>query len=166
MENTSLGGFRYFITIVDDHSRKVFIYFLKKKSQALECFEDFKKEAENQTGRRIKAIGTDNGKEFVNREFSAFLRSCGIHHQTSIPHTPQQNGLAERTNRTIAERARCLLAESDLPTTFWAEASSTAVYLINRSPARALQYRTPEEICRETQITTSACFLRSDSAYS
>ncbi|KMQ91985.1 gag-pol polyprotein [Lasius niger] len=146
MENTSLGGSRYFMTIVDDHSRKIFIYFLEKKSQALECFEDFKKEAENQMERKIKAIRTDNGKEFVNKEFSAFLRDSGIHHQTTIPHTPQQNGLAERMNRTIVERARCLLAESELPTTFWAEASSTAVYLINRSPARAIQHRTPEEI--------------------
>lgn len=74
-----------------------------------------------------------------------FLKQVGIVHQKTNPHTPEQNGLSERFNRTVVERARCLLFEEDLDKSFWAEAVNTAVYLINRTPAASLGMMTPFE---------------------
>ncbi|KMQ87656.1 gag-pol polyprotein [Lasius niger] len=93
---------------------------------------------EKQSGRKIKAIRTDNGREYVNCEFKEFLRSEGIRHQTTVPYNPQQNGLAERANRTIVERARTMLIDAGLDKGYWAEATFTVVYLVNRSPSKPL----------------------------
>ena len=132
METTSVGGSRYFFTLIDDHSRKVFVFFLQQKSEVKSTFESFKKLIENQTDQKIKILRTDNGKEYVNHNLKSFLDLHGIRHQTTIQYTPEQNGLAERMNRTIVEKARSMLIDANLPTNFWAEAISTAVYLINR----------------------------------
>lgn len=101
---------------------------------------------ENQTGKTIKILRTDNGSEFCNKEMRKCLESKGIRHQTTTPYTPEQNGVAERMNRTIVERARCLLFDASLPKALWAEAVSTSVYLINRSPNRSLPNKTPFEL--------------------
>jgi len=146
METRSIGGSKFFMTIIDDYSRKIFIYFLKTKDQALECFKDFKASSEIETGHKVKCVRSDNGKEYINKNFSTYLRTHGIRHQTTIPYTPEQNGVAERANRTIVEKARCLLGEANLDKKFWAEASATAVYLANRSPTKSLQFKTPEEM--------------------
>lgn len=146
MENKSIGGSIYFMTFIDDFSRKVFVYFLKSKTEAFDVFRDFKKLVENQTERTIKIFRTDNGGEFCSNEFSRFLKQNGIIHQTTNPYTPEQNGLAERMNRTIVEKAKCMLFDAKLNVSFWAEAVNTAVYLINRSVASALVDKTPEEI--------------------
>src|SRR5690606_19654886 len=145
MENTSLGGARYFLTFIDDYSRKVFVYTLENKNQVKKTFESFKELVENQTGKRIKILRTDNGTEYINRDMSSFLEKSGIRHETSVEYTPEQNGLAERMNRTILERARSMLIGANLPKKYWGEAVSTGVYLINRSPASALPKITPEE---------------------
>ncbi|XP_062704663.1 uncharacterized protein LOC134286966 [Aedes albopictus] len=146
MEVSSLGGSRYYLTFTDDKSRKIWIYFLEEKSgeSVYKAFENFRSMAEKQTGKQLKTLRTDNGKEFVNKRLEDHLQRLGIRHQTSADYTPEQNGLAERCNRTIVERARCMLFEAHLPKTFWAEAAATAVYLINRSPTKGHQM-TPEE---------------------
>lgn len=146
METRSIGGSRYIFTIIDDHSRKVFVYFLEHKSQVMKTFESFKQLVENQTEAKIKILRTDNGKEYINNKLKNFLQESGIRHQTIVAYTPEQNGTAERMNRTIVEKARSMLLDAGLPTNFWAEAVSTAVYLINRSPAAALPNITPEEV--------------------
>ena len=99
---------------------------------------------ENQTGKKIKAIRTDNGKEYIGKKFKRVLQEAGIRHQTSVRYSPQQNRLAERANRSIVERARCLLLDAGLSKGYWAEAISTAVYLLNRCPAKATG-KTPQE---------------------
>ena len=144
METASIGGRRYFLTFIDDASRKTVVYFLKSKTEVLESFQDFKAFAENQTGERIKRIRTDNGREYVNREMKEFLRKSGIHHEMTAPYNPEQNGLAERRNRTYVERARSMLFDAGLDKSFWAEAVATASHVINRSPAKGLSV-TPEE---------------------
>lgn len=146
MEVSSLGGSRYYLTFMDDKSRRIFIYFLEDKSgeSVYRAFENFRSMAEKQTGKKLRILRTVNGKEFVNKQFEDYLRRLGIRHQTSADYTPEQNGLAERGNRTIVERARCMLFEADLPKTFWAEAAATAVYLMNRSPTKGHEM-TPEE---------------------
>lgn len=144
IETEGTRASRYFLTFICDKSRRIFVYVLQFKSQVLESFKDFKARVENQTGKRIKILRTDNGKEYVNNEMKKFLSKSGIEHQTTIPYTPEQNGLAERYNRTIVEKTRCLLFDAQLPKSFWAEAVQTAVYLINRSPTSGHDI-TPEE---------------------
>lgn len=146
METKSLGDARYMLVLVDDFSRMTFGYFLKSKDEAFSKFCEFKSFVEKQTGEEIKKFRSDNGTEFCNQHFEKLFKSCGIERQTSTPYTPQQNGLAERTIRTLTERARCMLQDTDLPKKFWAEAMGTATYLKNRSVSRVLDGKTPYEI--------------------
>ncbi|CAH2109147.1 unnamed protein product [Euphydryas editha] len=144
--NVSIGGSRYYILFVDDYSRMIYIYFLKNKSAALDCFKIYKTVVENQLNKKIKKLRTDNGKEYCSKEFEKYLSSSGIVHQKSNPYTPEQNGLAERCNRSVVEKARCLLFDAHLDNSFWAEAANTAVYLQNRTVASALNEKTPFEL--------------------
>lgn len=123
----SLGGSKYFLSIVDDYSRKVFIYTLiiKTKGEVFDKFIEFKNLAENQTGRKIKAIRSDNGKEFENKKFDEYAKENGVVLQRTIAYTSEQNGVAERFNRTIMEKVRAMLFDSGLGDEFWGEACNT-----------------------------------------
>lgn len=157
MENVSIGSSKYFMLFVDDYSRRLSIYFLKNKSEALETFKGYKAYVEKQAGRHLQALRSKNRREFVNEEFNQFFRREGIKHQLTVLYSPQQNGLAERCNRTVMKRARCtrMLLDANLPKRFWAEACSTAVYLINRSPAKSLQGRIPYELWTKKKLDLS-----------
>ena len=146
VDHPSLGKAKYFLTFIDDHSRKVFLYFLQQKSQTFECFKDFKALTENKIEKRIKTLRSDNGGEYLSGEFKAFLKEHGIQHQTTIADNAAQNGRAERVNRTILDRIRCMLIDSGLSKGFWAEAAATAAYLINRYPKKSLHGKTSEEV--------------------
>lgn len=146
MQVASIGGARYFTTFIDDFSRKVYVYIIKRKSEVFEKFIEFKNRVENELNKKIKIIRSDNGLEYVNQNFTNYLKKNGILHQTSNPYTPQQNGLSERMNRTLVERAKCMMLNADLPKNFWAEAVTTAAYIINRSPTHALSDITPHEV--------------------
>lgn len=146
MENLSFGGMKYFIIYIDDYTRMVHVYFLKDKLNILETFKDFKLKVENELNHKITKLRTDNGKEYCNYNFEKYLSNHGIIHQTSTPYTPQQNGMAERMNRTLVERARCMLFYANLEKNYWAEAVATAAYVINRSPTKSLQGKTPYEM--------------------
>lgn len=145
MRVSSEGGSRYFISFIDDFSRFITVYFLKRKSDALKVFKEFKHNAETQTGCVLKTLRTDNGTEYLSNEFKNFLISAGISHQTTVCYTPQQNGIAERANRTLVEMTRCMLLESGLPQSLWSEALHTATYLRNRCPTKVLDEKTPYE---------------------
>jgi len=142
----SKGGARYMLTFIDDFSRKTWVYILKQKSDVFQNFQQWKVMIENQTGKKIKILRTDNGLEFCSSEFDNFCKDAGIVRHRTVRHTPQQNGVAERLNRTLLERARCMLLNADLTKDFWAEAVCTACYLVNRSPHTVLDMRTPEEV--------------------
>lgn len=144
-EVTSIGGANYFVTFLDDCTRKVWIYMLSRKSEVFSKFKLFKAFTENQSGRKIKCLQIDNGGEFCSSEFDSFCADNGIHRIKVVPFTPQDNGAAERLNRTILERARCMLSNAGLGKEFWAEACNTAVYLINRAPSSRLNFDIPEE---------------------
>ena len=118
---------------------------MKLKSEVAEVFRKFKRLVENQSGRKIQAIRSDNGTEYTSNKFNSFCEEAGIEHQLTTPYTPQQNGVSERKNRTIMEMTRCLLHEKNLPKKFWAEAASTSVFLLNRLPTRAVQKQIPFE---------------------
>lgn len=151
----SFSGGRYFATFIDDYSRMTFVYILKTKGEIFSAFQNYKHLAETQTGRKIKCINMDNAKENVSRQFRKFLEDSGIRLVTTIPYTPQQNHVAERANRSIVEKVRCMLSESGLDQRFWAEAVNTAVYLKNRSPTKALKTEVPLERWLGRQISVN-----------
>lgn len=154
MENESIGRAKYLITFVDDFSRKVFVYFTREKSNVFTIFKDFRAMIENQTDRKIKILRSDNGGECESNNFRKYLTADGIINQTSAAHTPQQNGRAERMNRTLIERAKSLLFDADLPKCYWAEAVSMAAYLINRS-YNSTHGSTPEEKFTNRKVNVS-----------
>ncbi|KAK3038516.1 hypothetical protein RJ639_029316 [Escallonia herrerae] len=141
----SFGGNFYFVSFIDDASRKTWIYAIKQKSDVYHTFKKWKALVENETGNKVKCLKSDNGGEYRNGGFQEYCSNNGIRLIRTVKRTPQENGLAERMNRTIMERARCMRIHADLPLQFWAAAVDTAVYLINRSPASALHGGIPEE---------------------
>ncbi|KAI4303367.1 hypothetical protein MLD38_039008 [Melastoma candidum] len=143
---TSKGGCIYFLTLIDDFSRKVWIYFLKNKSDVFDTFKQWKTQVEKQTGKPVKRLRTDNGLEFCGSDFNEFCLKEGIIRHRTVVGTPQQNGVAERMNRTLLEKARCMISNAGLGKDFWAEAVNLACYLVNRSPHRALGSKTPHEV--------------------
>ncbi|OAE20507.1 hypothetical protein AXG93_948s1140 [Marchantia polymorpha subsp. ruderalis] len=100
----SHGGSRYYMSIVDDYSRRLWVYLLKQKNEALDSFKTWKTLVETQTGKKVKKLRSDNGLEFCSEQFDSFCRLSGIQRHHTVANTPQQNGLAERFNRTIMER--------------------------------------------------------------
>ena len=145
MNEKSLGGAEYFLTFIDDKSRYVWVYCLQHKNQVFEKFCEWKAMVEKATGKRLKAIHTDNGGEFISSEFEAHLCAEGVCHELTIPKNPEQNGVAERMNRTLVETVRSMLSHANLPHKFWGEALSTVAYLRNRSPTKAVNEMTPHE---------------------
>jgi transposase InsO family protein len=120
---------KYVIIFIDDFSRYTWVYFLKLKSDVFEYLKDFKHLVENQTRKRIKKICTDNGGEYVNKDVEHICSKSGIELQHTIPYTPQQNGLAERKNRTLKEMANCMLKARALPPKLWVEDINYASYI-------------------------------------
>ena len=147
MSSESLGGRRYFVTFIDDFSRCCKVYFLKHKSEVFQKFKEFEAKVTNQSGNRIGTLRTDNGGgEYLSNEFQDYLASKGITHELTMPHTPQQNGVAERMNRTLQESARAMLAHANLPQGYWAEAIAAAAYLRNRVAISPVEQKTPHEM--------------------
>lgn len=145
----SLTGANYFLTIVDDYSRAVWVYLLKHKHEASTCLIDFYNMVKTQFEKGIKRIRCDNGGEFVSNNMNEFYREHGIVLETSCPRTPQQNGVVERKHRHLLEIARALRFEANLPTTFWGECILTATYIVNRLPSKVINDKTPYEILFE-----------------
>lgn len=142
----TIGGFKYFLTIVDDFTRATWVYLLKSKDEVFNCFLAFFKVLQNQFGVKIKTIRSDNGTEFVNSHMKNFCITEGILHQTTCAYTPQQNGVVERKHRHILNVARSLVFEAGLPLKYWGDAVLTAVFLINRTPSSILDGKTPFEL--------------------
>ncbi|KAI5329221.1 hypothetical protein L3X38_028618 [Prunus dulcis] len=145
MKTDSISGNKYFLLFTDDCTRMSWMYFIRNKSSALECFRKFKAMTELQSGYKIKGLRSDRGGEFLSSEFNSFCAEVGIQRQLTVAYSPQQNGVAERKNRTVVEMAKSMLHEKSIPYEFWAEAVNTAVYLLNRCPTKALNKVTPFE---------------------
>ncbi|GJZ64916.1 putative ribonuclease H-like domain-containing protein [Tanacetum coccineum] len=125
---SSLMHKKYCLVVTDDYSRFSWVFFLRTKDETSEILKNFIKEIENLVDKKVKIIRSDNGTKFKNHVMDEFCREKGIKREYSVARTPQQNGVAERKNMTLIEAARTMLADSKLPTTFWAEAVSTACY--------------------------------------
>ena len=139
MQTESMSGNKYFVTFVDEYSRCCHVYFMKQKSEVLDKFKEFEAIVTNNCDQKIGTLRTDNGGEYVSKEFENYLMSKGIHHELTTPYTPQQNGVAERMNRSLMESARAMLFHACLPNTYWAEAVATAAYTRNRLHTSAVK---------------------------
>jgi len=117
------------MTLIDDCTRYIYIYFLKKKSDAVKYLKEFCELVHNKTGRYPRIIRSDRGGEYVNKEWTEYCSSKGIEHEVTPAYSPQSNGVAERFNLTIANMYRTTLLNA--PTYLWAEAYSWAVYQRN-----------------------------------
>jgi len=140
------GGEKYFVSFIDDYSKLAKTYIVKSKAEVNQCFEDYINLAENKTGKRIKTLRCDNGKEYLNQEIYKLCRQKGITMSLCPSYTHELNGTAERFNRTIMDMSRCLLAEAGLNLKYWPEAVCTATYLKNRTLANTIECKTPFEI--------------------
>lgn len=140
---TNLSGYRWFVNFIDDCTRMTWLYLLRNKSDVLKTFQSFHTMVQNQFSTNIRIFRSDNGGEFVNKNFQEYFERHAILHETTCPQTPQQNGIAEWKNRYLLEIARSLLISANVPSHHWPDAVTTAVYLINRMPSRVLQFQTP-----------------------
>ncbi|MBW0468378.1 hypothetical protein O181_008093 [Austropuccinia psidii MF-1] len=139
----SVSGFRFLITIVDQATLFKIIKFLKRKSNSFDQFVITKNYIENWHNRPSKKLVSHRGGEFLNQKFKNLSNECGFTHIFSPPETPEHNGYAKRANRTVLEKARCLMNHSNLPNQYWAEAISTAVFLYNLSPTPSRGNKSP-----------------------
>ena len=151
----SLGGAAYFVTFIDDASRRVWAYPMKRKDEVFGTFQKFHASVERETNKLLKCLRIDNGGEYCSNAFKEYYNRFGIKHEKTVPGTPQQNGTAKRMNRTIMEKVRSMLSNSGLEKHFWAEAVRTACYLINRSPTTALDGGIPEEVWTGKKVNYS-----------
>ncbi|GJX98125.1 putative ribonuclease H-like domain-containing protein [Tanacetum coccineum] len=149
---------KYCLVVTDDYSRFTWVFFLATKDETSGILKSFITEVENLVDKKVKIIRCDNGTEFKNRVMSEFCEKKGIKKEFSVARTPQQNGVAERRNRTLIEAARTMLADSKLPTTFWAEAVNTACYVQNRVLVVKPHNKTPYELFRGR--TPALSFMR------
>ncbi|POW08045.1 hypothetical protein PSTT_07776 [Puccinia striiformis] len=140
------GGARYFLTIVDQHTGFIHTVILKEKSQATEAIRAYKIFHGKQTGCTIKKLVSDGGGEFCNNTLEQLLEDEGIRHNVSPPYTPQNNGLAERANRTILDMTRCLMLQANLSPEWWGEAVKTATATTNCLPSLSKSRKSPIEL--------------------
>lgn len=145
MQTVTPSGNKYMLTFTDDYSRYTVIYLMAKKSDLLEKFKEYVKMVETQYHKKPKILRSDRGGEYMGFNFKAYLKEKGIMHQPTAPYTPQQNGVAERKNRTLMEATRCMLIDSKLDKRFWGEAVRTANYLQNRLPTN-ITSKSPYEL--------------------
>jgi hypothetical protein len=162
-----LDGEQYFMLLIDDYTRMTWVCFLKKKSEAFECFRVFKELVENETDLKIKCLRSDNGGEFTSNEFRDFCEEHGIKRQFSTARTPQQNGVVERKNKTVQEMARTMLNDSKLSDIFWGQAVHTTIHILNRGLIKSNSDKTPYELwkgrptnVKHFRVFGSKCYIK------
>jgi hypothetical protein len=144
MPSSSISGYVYYVSFIDDYFHKTWIYFLKTTDEVFSKFKEFKALIENLSERKIKILRSDNGGEYTSKEFVNFCKDVGIKRKLTTPYNPQQNGVAKRKNRTTLEAVKTMIHDQDLPMCLWAEAAMAVVYVQNRLSHSALGLKTPE----------------------
>jgi hypothetical protein len=139
------GGRRYFLLLIDDLSRYMWVMVHVSKGEAANAIKRVQVTAEAECGRKLRVLRTDNGGEFIAAEFASYCADEGVQRHYSVPYSPQQNDVVERRNQTVVGMARALLKQRGMPAVFWGEAVVTAVYILNRSPTKALNGMTSYE---------------------
>jgi transposase InsO family protein len=138
-------GVSYFLTFIDDYTRYGYFQLIAHRYEALDCFKRFVVEVENQHEKSLKALRTDLGREYLSDQFKDLCEEKGIRRQLTISITPQQNGVAERRNRTLLDMVRSMMAQANLLISFWGDALLTAAYILNRVPSQSVS-STPYEL--------------------
>lgn len=165
MQTSTPGGKRYLVTFIDDFSRYTFVYLLSNKSDVPNVLKQYVALVQNQLGKKVKTIRSDRGGEYLNTHLRRYLADEGIKTQLTAAYSPQQNGVAERKNRTLIEMARCMLIDAGLPNKFWGEAVVTANFIQNRVLTKVRKLTPYELWCKEKpkvknfQIFGSKCFV-------
>ncbi|WVZ61915.1 hypothetical protein U9M48_011722 [Paspalum notatum var. saurae] len=139
------SGNIYFLLLVDDRSRYMWLVLLPSKGRAAAAIKEFQARAEAESGCKLLALRTDRSGELTSKEFMEYCAADGVHRQLTAPYSPQQNSIVERRNAMVVGTARSLLKAKELPAWFWGEAVNTAVYLLNRVPTKAVEGKTPFE---------------------
>ena len=139
---TSRQGHSYMLLLVDDFSRSSWTFFLESKDQGFETVVPWLAQVERASECKMKTLRSDRGGEYMSGAFNEWLQEQGITHELTCPGTPEQNGVAERTNRTLADAARTIMFQADLPAKYWEDAVAYVSWLRNRLPTAALDGKT------------------------
>jgi IS30 family transposase len=134
------GGRRYFLLLIDDLSYYMWVVVLSSKGEAADAIRHAQAAAEVECDCKLRVLRIDNGGEFTS-----YCADEGVQHHYSVSYSLQQNSVVERHNQTVVGMARALLKQREKPTVFWGEAVVTSVYILNRSPTKALNGMTPYE---------------------
>jgi transposase InsO family protein len=145
----------YFLLLIDDLSRYMWIVVLSSKGEDANAIRCAQAAAEVECGRKLRVLRTDNGGEFTMAEFASYCMDEGVQRHYSTSYSPQQNDVIERRNQTIVGMAQALLKQRGMPAVFWGEAVVMTVYILNRSPTKALKGRTSYEAWHECKPVVS-----------
>lgn len=132
MPKSSIAGKDYFVTFIDEFTRYSYVYFLKEKSEVPDVLIRFVEMIKTRFGKKPKIIRSDRGGEYVNGKVQTYLQQQGIQIQYTVAYSPQQNGIAERRNRTLMEAARTMMFAAKFDSCYWAEAVACANHVQNR----------------------------------
>jgi hypothetical protein len=135
---SSLGGSHYYVTFIDDVTIKPWVYCIRQKYDVFGTFKKWKALVENEKGKRLKCLRSNNGSEYCSKDFDDYCSYHGIHRKKTIPITTQENGVLERMNMTIMEHARSMRFHVGFPLQLWVDVVDTIVYLINIGPSSSL----------------------------
>ena len=143
MQVPSMGGARYFVTVLDDFSKLSVVKCIAAKSDVPTVLPSMIQLLETQSGRRVQRLRSDRGGEYVNKALAEYASSKGILMELTAGYSPESNGAAERLNRTLIERTRAMLMDAGLPLALWGEAVIAACHVRNRSPVAGTRAGTP-----------------------
>ena len=145
MNKKARHGTFYFLTLIDDYLQYGYVYLISHHHEALNCFKHFVVEVENKNEKGLKTFRTDCGHEYLSHQFKEFCEEKGILRHLTIPRTTQQNGVAERRNKTLLDMTRSMMAQANLPISFWGDSLLTAAYILNKVPSQSVS-STPYEL--------------------
>jgi hypothetical protein len=143
---TTPTGSMYFLLLVDDHNRYMWLSLLPSKGLAVDAIKKIKAAAEKKSGHELCGLRTDKGGEFTAAQFTEYCAELGIRREMAAPYSPQQNGVVERRNQTIMAAARCMLKAKNLPRIFLGEDVNCAVYLLNKTSSKSIEGKTSYEL--------------------